>query len=113
MFPEGPSEERVRWDMHGTILADVPCLQCGYNLRGTQMAGECPECGHSTLESVLAARRAEPSLLRSVGTGVFFAAFERGPRRTGSIVGLCHFGAVSALALLVYAFPQTADDGSD
>ena len=24
---------------------DVPCLNCGYNLRGLEEDGQCPECG--------------------------------------------------------------------
>ena len=30
-----------------TLAADVPCLTCGYNLRGLQSTGHCPECGQA------------------------------------------------------------------
>ena len=28
-----------------TVTADLPCRRCGYNLRGLNQAGRCPECG--------------------------------------------------------------------
>jgi hypothetical protein len=45
--------------------ADVPCLRCGYNLRGLTADGQCPECGHLVHVSVLAweeDRRGRPGL---------------------------------------------------
>jgi hypothetical protein len=32
-------------DSAGTLLQDVKCRRCGYNLRGLNHAGRCPECG--------------------------------------------------------------------
>ncbi|MBI1338202.1 MAG: hypothetical protein GC164_14755 [Phycisphaera sp.] len=32
-------------DDAGFIVDEVPCLACGYNLRGTNLNGRCPECG--------------------------------------------------------------------
>ncbi|HUU95917.1 MAG TPA: hypothetical protein VM487_09255 [Phycisphaerae bacterium] len=32
-------------DETGTVCTDRTCLKCGYNLRGLQQAGRCPECG--------------------------------------------------------------------
>jgi len=34
-----------------TIDSDLPCRQCGYNLRGLMGSGACPECGHAVAES--------------------------------------------------------------
>ena len=34
-----------------TIESDLPCRQCGYNLRGLMGSGACPECGHAVAES--------------------------------------------------------------
>lgn len=34
-----------RTDGQGAIAIDLACLQCGYNLRGLDPAGRCPECG--------------------------------------------------------------------
>lgn len=33
-----------------------PCLHCGYNLRGTDVDGRCPECGHPGRESLASER---------------------------------------------------------
>jgi hypothetical protein len=33
------------------ISAEVPCFQCGYDLRGHGHEGKCPECGTSVVES--------------------------------------------------------------
>lgn len=35
-----------------TIDADIPCLSCGYNLRGLAEDGRCPECGTAIEPSV-------------------------------------------------------------
>ena len=35
------------------ISSDTLCLTCGYNLRGLQRSGSCPECGLAILETVI------------------------------------------------------------
>jgi len=42
------------------IAADVPCLACGYDLRGLDRTGRCPECGNAIDESLRLWR--EPAL---------------------------------------------------
>jgi hypothetical protein len=32
-------------DEHGSVVTDVPCRKCGYNLRGLNVETRCPECG--------------------------------------------------------------------
>jgi hypothetical protein len=58
-------------DNQGAIAIDLPCLQCGYNLRGLDPAGRCPECGAdialSTRGDLL--RFANPDWLRRVKLG--------------------------------------------
>ncbi len=34
------------------IDIDLPCRECGYNLRGLQSAGQCPECGAAISRSL-------------------------------------------------------------
>ena len=35
-----------------TLVEDVPCRACGYNLRGLTLPGRCPECGENLDYSV-------------------------------------------------------------
>jgi hypothetical protein len=37
--------------VHSTIAQDIPCVACGYNLRGTQCE-HCPECGYRVADSI-------------------------------------------------------------
>lgn len=32
-------------DASGQVVSDLPCRKCGYNLRGLNTTGRCPECG--------------------------------------------------------------------
>lgn len=47
-----------------TIDVDVPCSQCGYNLRGLEVGGTCPECGRAVGESLIAGLQASQSARR-------------------------------------------------
>jgi hypothetical protein len=49
---EGRSERiterlRDRSERGGTVAGSMPCLECGYELRGLPYGGRCPECGTS------------------------------------------------------------------
>ncbi len=52
---------------------DVPCLNCGYNLRGLQEDGRCPECGTQVERSLKGNLLIYSSLehLANLHTGVF------------------------------------------
>ncbi|MCC7407760.1 MAG: hypothetical protein IT442_06785 [Phycisphaeraceae bacterium] len=39
-------------DPDGRLDADIPCVECGYNLRAADPAGRCPECGTPIKRSV-------------------------------------------------------------
>ena len=43
---EGDDESAIALDK------DLPCLHCGYNLRGLKVGGHCPECGSRIRKSL-------------------------------------------------------------
>ncbi|MFG0251677.1 MAG: hypothetical protein ACF8NJ_02250 [Phycisphaerales bacterium JB038] len=57
------------------VTADLVCLSCGYNLRGLDPAGQCPECGTLIERSQGPAllRYSAPRYLRAVRWGIRLA----------------------------------------
>ena len=58
-------------DQAGTVISDLACRRCGYNLRGLNNQGRCPECGaaiglscHGDL-----LRFADPKWVETLGRG--------------------------------------------
>src|SRR5688500_3085007 len=47
----------------GTLHLDVPCLHCGYDLRGLADDGLCPECGGAIGESIIRFREMHAAAL--------------------------------------------------
>lgn len=45
------------------IEHDVPCPDCGYNLRGLRLDGRCPECGRPTIDTFAKPLRAQTGVL--------------------------------------------------
>ena len=39
-------------ESESTIMIDIPCRACRYNVRGLQVSGRCPECGQDIANSV-------------------------------------------------------------
>lgn len=59
-----------------TLLDDVRCVCCGYNLRGLHQNGACPECATPIGRSIRGdfLRFAEPEWVRRVAVGVLMLA---------------------------------------
>lgn len=45
---------------------DLPCLYCGYNLRGLSIRGVCPECGVGVRATILAVVDPQAAVLRPI-----------------------------------------------
>jgi hypothetical protein len=45
------------------IEQDVPCPDCGYNLRGLRLDGKCPECGRPTIDTFARPLRSRTGVL--------------------------------------------------
>ena len=76
---------------------DLPCVVCGYNLRGLSIRSMCPECGTNLRATILALVDPQASELRPI---VF-------PRLISAGVVMWAFGAV-AVAMMAW-LPQAAD----
>ena len=61
----------VALDDGGHLLEDRFCHRCGYNLRGLEVEGRCPECGLAVRESLGSdsLRTADRGWLRTVRRG--------------------------------------------
>lgn len=64
--------DRIRLDAEGRIDIDLPCIDCGYNLRTRLPEGTCPECGNPVLPSTAPhlLHFADPAWLRRLIWGV-------------------------------------------
>ena len=76
---------------------DLPCVVCGYNLRGLSIRSMCPECGTNLRATILALVDPQASELRPITF----------PRLSSAGVVMWAFGAV-AVALMAW-LPQAAD----
>lgn len=56
------------------IVRSLPCLTCGYDLRGLRLSGACPECSAPAAASLAHLSLAEPALVRSIRYGAMSIA---------------------------------------
>jgi hypothetical protein len=79
------------------LEGDLPCVVCGYNLRGLSIRSMCPECGAGVRATILSVVDPQASELRPIDF----------PRLTAAGVVLWAAGAV-AVAMMSW-LPQAAD----
>ncbi len=79
--------------------AELRCARCGYDLQGTSVGGNCPECGQSVAQSIAAFGR--PRTLR-MGT-----MWDVPLHRVIQIVGVLLF-IIAFLAYMLYHFILSA-----
>ena len=87
------------------IDRDLPCIQCGYNLRTQLMGGNCPECGTPVSRSVRTDQLHQSDIgwLASLRTGAMVMF-------TG-IFAIIVFGVVLACGGIVLLAPGSASPG--
>ncbi len=83
-------------DDEGRLAGDLPCLCCGYNLRGLPAESRCPECGAAVGRSVYGNKLAycEPSWLTAVARGTNLLVYALILRIVFNIVSMVIFVAL-------------------
>lgn len=66
MLPDGQPEVRSGSEVAKRLKGDIPCVQCGYNLRQLSVLEVCPECGTPVRATVLAVVDPYASVLQPV-----------------------------------------------
>ena len=93
-------------DAAGRLRCDLPCVECGYNLRTLRHDGRCPECSADVRLAMRADRLylCDPAALRRAAQGVFVAALSTcapliGPPLAITVATIWSIGARFALLL--------------
>jgi hypothetical protein len=55
-----------------SLTSDIACGGCGYNLRGLERSGLCPECGHGIQSTLAWLTDARAAWMRSVASGAMW-----------------------------------------
>ncbi|MGD8451179.1 MAG: hypothetical protein PVJ57_05120 [Phycisphaerae bacterium] len=81
-------------DQDGRLAEDRRCSRCGYNLRGLEPAGDCPECAQPVRESLVSnqLRYADRRWLRKVRLGLLLLL----------VAAVSFFACVLAMALALF-----------
>ena len=101
---EKPSESQEQC----TSPEDLPCIHCGYNLRGLATDGRCPECGALIARSIRGDLlwRADPAWLARVSGGFTLTKVCFVTWLAGIGVGFLR-GIVPGFSIVFRLFPST------
>ncbi|HUU98821.1 MAG TPA: hypothetical protein VM487_24075 [Phycisphaerae bacterium] len=91
-------------DADGRVATDLPCVNCGYNLRTLSVEGLCPECAHPVRLSLSGQflRFASPRWVRQLARGVLLLIIA---------VGVFAGGRVFVLTPMPGLLPYTTPTG--
>jgi hypothetical protein len=101
--PESGREPRRREEsslLGRELGGDLPCVVCGYNLRGLSIRGVCPECGAGVRATILAVVDPQATVLRPIAHPRLIAG------------GLVLWAAAGLAAALICWTPQVARLGA-
>lgn len=100
------SRQRVEYlDLVGSPLThDLPCVQCGYNLRGLDPASRCPECGAAISRSRQGdlLRNANPAWLARIKLGADVMFIGIMAKIGGSLILGCLAGIQTAVSFALF-----------
>jgi Zn finger protein HypA/HybF involved in hydrogenase expression len=103
--PPPPPEEIApsAVDEHGRVAVDALCLTCGYNIRGLEATGRCPECGVAIANSVRGSylRFAGVEVLGRMASGAMLIEWSLVVRACGWLLGMALGWAGGGFAALV------------
>ncbi len=107
-LPGAPAAREIVFDEAGRIAEDLPCLRCGYNLRGLGSEAACPECASAVGRSIQGdlLRFCNPDWLARLAKGLLLiiigvlAGFVVSMLLTGVMMGLAASGAISMAATM-------------
>lgn len=88
------------------VQDDLPCVYCGYNLRGLALSGRCPECGGSNWDALL--RRDIPALRSSLSqTSVSCLMLAGWPLILAMLIALSPTSKATPIACIVLLLMNT------
>jgi hypothetical protein len=95
---------RDPWQRRAIMLeADLPCVDCSYNLRGLAISSVCPECGRSIWDSLL--NRSVPALYSATTSASVMAGLTAGiPLLVAALLALSTARDAIDATLLTLAF---------
>jgi len=102
----GANDDRTRKrPPPGPIAESTPCVHCGYDLRGVDARGVCPECGalvESTLLTPALKSALESTRERTTGLGIGLGMERRPPGHWARVATVLAIVMLAAIIMGVY-----------